>query len=208
MIENQKKSTNMFYLMEKTHNKTLLKYLCRHYGTRESCFKYCGSGTYWKRHLKKHGKDLSTEILFKTNKIEKLKQKGLYYSNLYNIVKSDVWANLVPEAGEGTGWWSGKKGKNNPNYRKVRSKETRQKISQTRIKLGVAKGKNNPNFGRGLKGHLNPLYGRPLSEETKRKISIANKGKLGLKGSKNPSWNGGTSYAYRKRSGLLKFIHN
>jgi hypothetical protein len=49
------------YLYVKTHNVTGLKYL----GKTESNdpHKYPGSGTYWKSHLTKHGKDYHTEII-------------------------------------------------------------------------------------------------------------------------------------------------
>jgi hypothetical protein len=64
------------------------------------------------------------------------------------------------------------KGKNNPNYGKSPSEETKRKLSEanknpseeTRAKMSAAqKGKNHPN------------YGKSLSEETKRKISEAKK---------------------------------
>lgn len=57
---------------------------------------------------------------------------------------------------------------------KSRSRETKLKISETRIKLGTAKGKNNPMYGR--TGKNNPNYGKPLSEEHKQKISESRKG--------------------------------
>lgn len=64
---------------------------------------YPGSGKVWKRHLKKHGfifKDIKTTILLKTNSREELKKIGMYYSELWNIVESKEWANLIPESGE------------------------------------------------------------------------------------------------------------
>jgi hypothetical protein len=80
-----------------------LKYLGK---TEQDPFEYVGSGKYWKRHLAKHkftSKDIKTTILFETIDKEELKNKGLYYSELYNIVDSEEWANLKLEIGDGGG---------------------------------------------------------------------------------------------------------
>lgn len=82
----------------KTHNKTGLKYLGKTVG---DPFSYKGSGKVWQRHLKKHGDDHSTEILLETEDPNELKNWGLYYSNLWNIVESKEFANLCPEMGTG-----------------------------------------------------------------------------------------------------------
>lgn len=86
------------YLYVKTHNITGLKYLGK---TMKDPFKYKGSGKHWLRHIKKHGNEVFTEIIFQTENEEELKEKGLYYSQLWNIVESDEWANLVTEMGQG-----------------------------------------------------------------------------------------------------------
>lgn len=88
----------MYHLYVKTHNKTGLKYLGQ---TTRDPFKYPGSGKRWVNHLMAHGNDVSTEILFETNCKEELKKKGIYYSNLWNVTKSDEWANLTIEEGTG-----------------------------------------------------------------------------------------------------------
>jgi hypothetical protein len=62
---------------------------------------YTGSGKYWVNHIKKHGYLVSTEILKECQTPEELKQWGLYYSQLWNIVESDEWANMRPECGDG-----------------------------------------------------------------------------------------------------------
>lgn len=83
--------------MIKSHNKTGLKYLCA--TSKEKYDLYGGSGVYWKRHLKKYGKDITTELLFETDSKDELREKGLYFSSLYDVVESDLWANLIPETG-------------------------------------------------------------------------------------------------------------
>jgi len=90
-------STNI-YLYLKTHNKTGLKYLGK---TIQDPYKYNGSGIHWTHHIKKYGYDITTEILFQTTDKHKLKESGLYYSNLWNIVESKDFANLTAEEGQG-----------------------------------------------------------------------------------------------------------
>lgn len=89
----------MIYLYLKTHNQTGLKYL----GKTESGdpYKYQGSGLHWKRHLKKHGDDVTTEILFQTEDREEFKRVAMEYSEKWNIVESTDFANLMPECGDG-----------------------------------------------------------------------------------------------------------
>lgn len=103
------------YLYVKTHNKTGLKYLGKTISN--DPYLYQGSGTVWKRHIKKHGYDVTTEILLETDNPEELKEAGIYYSNLWNIVESKDFANLIPETGNGGAMpWS---------------IESRQKVSKT-----------------------------------------------------------------------------
>lgn len=90
------------YLLLKTHNDTGLKYLCRHVSKYEkTCYNYKGSGVRWIKHLKKHGNNVSTEILAVCNTIEEARILGLHYSEKWNIVESNEFANLVPETGQG-----------------------------------------------------------------------------------------------------------
>ena len=86
------------YLYKKTHNKTGLQYLGK---TEKDPFTYCGSGTRWLTHLEKHGTDLHTEIIKECATKEEMTHWGSYYSELWNIVESDEWANLRPETGDG-----------------------------------------------------------------------------------------------------------
>lgn len=87
------------YLYKKTHNKTGLQYLGK--TTSSDPHKYRGSGHIWKLHIKKHGYDVTTEILKECNSTAETKFWGEYYSNLWNVVESDGWANLKPESGDG-----------------------------------------------------------------------------------------------------------
>ena len=71
-------------LMIKTHE-TGLRYLC--FTKKKNHNEYLGSGTYWKKHLKKHGENISTELIFETHDKEKFKKHALKISKKYNIVK-------------------------------------------------------------------------------------------------------------------------
>lgn len=87
------------YLYVKTHQVTGLKYLGQTTATNPHL--YTGSGLYWKRHLEKYGSNFDTEILKVCESEEELRENGVYYSNLWNVVESEDWANLKEEAGQG-----------------------------------------------------------------------------------------------------------
>jgi hypothetical protein len=101
------------YLYKKTHNQTGLKYLGK--TKKQDPHKYRGSGKYWQLHIKKHGYDVTTEILKECKLEEEIKYWGEYYSKLWNVVDDRSWANLKPESGDGfpegnTPWNKGKQG--------------------------------------------------------------------------------------------------
>ena len=87
------------YIYRKTHNTTGLKYIGKF--TPNKCwgdvYSYPGSGTYWKRHIKKHGNDVTTEILGVFNTEESASDFALNLSESLNIVLSSEYANLKPE---------------------------------------------------------------------------------------------------------------
>lgn len=109
----------MHYLMLKTHTVSGIKYLCK--TSKQDPYKYSGSGKIWKRHLKKYGYYFTTEILATCSTIEELKQLGLYYSKLWNIVENTEFANLVVESGDGGPTMQGKKMPEHHNINKSRS---------------------------------------------------------------------------------------
>lgn len=88
----------MYYLYVKTHRKTGLKYLGK---TKQDPYKYMGSGIYWTNHIKKHGYDIDTEILRECSSNDEIKEWGMYYSQLWNVVDNEEWANMRPEEGDG-----------------------------------------------------------------------------------------------------------
>lgn len=104
-----------YYVYLKTHNKTGLKYLGQ---TVQNPFQYKGSGTRWTHHLRKHGNDVSTKILAECSNKEELKELGIHYSKLWNIVESKEFANCTVEEGTGgrTVTSESRQGELNPRY--------------------------------------------------------------------------------------------
>jgi len=88
----------IYKLYVKTHTNTGMKYLGY---TKQDPYTYKGSGKYWNLHLEKHGNDVWTNVIFQTDLKNEIKQMGMYYSILWNVVESDEWANLKSEEGDG-----------------------------------------------------------------------------------------------------------
>lgn len=88
----------MIILYIKTHNITGLKYFGK---TTRNVYDYKGSGKYWLSHLKKHGNDVTTEIVaqFEDNDQSSCEEYALNFSIENNIVESKEWANLILEDG-------------------------------------------------------------------------------------------------------------
>ena len=91
----------MHYLMIKTHNVTGLKYLCYSKKKLEQLHSYTGSGKFWLEHIKEHGIDISTEIIFQTEDYQEFKKFATELSIQLNVVESNSWANLKLEEGDG-----------------------------------------------------------------------------------------------------------
>jgi hypothetical protein len=130
----------------KTHNKTGLNYLGK---TSRNPFEYKGSGIRWSRHIKEHGYDVNTKILLVTDSKEELKEIGIFFSKLFNIVESKDWANLTIEEGQGGNTWDkrgrfvseetrikqslSRKGKPKSNLTKLRMKKPKSAEHKMRI---------------------------------------------------------------------------
>ena len=179
------------YLYIKTHNVTGLKYLGQ--TSQQDPHKYPGSGTRWIHHLKKHGYNYTTEILKECSNKDELREWGIHYSNLWNIVEDQEWANLKSEEADGG----------------QHSKETKRKIgiaSTGRLQSAEARrknseknsGKNNHMFGKthtpearakisaAAKVRTSPSKGKIMSEEQKEKIRQSVKSRYELKKNLTP----------------------
>lgn len=74
------------YLYVKTHRVTGLKYLGK---TTRDPFSYAGSGKRWLNHLGAHDNDCDTQILLASSSKEDIRETGIFFSSLWNIVESD-----------------------------------------------------------------------------------------------------------------------
>jgi len=87
----------IIYLYVKQHASTGLKYFGK--TTRHNPYSYKGSGTYWRHHLKQHGRHVNTLEVWGFDDMDQCTAFALEYSRVNNIVASDDWANLVEETG-------------------------------------------------------------------------------------------------------------
>jgi hypothetical protein len=136
------------YLYIKQHSVTGLKYFGK---TTQNPYQYLGSGSYWKKHIKKHGKEFVKTIwvsdLYTDTSIVEI---ALHFSNENNIVESNDWANFILENGlDGGDTFSGK----------THTKESKAKMSA------------------GNKGKIPWSKGKLATKEHKFNMSIGMKGK-------------------------------
>ena len=158
------------YLMVKTHSTTGLKYLCKRVTTSDSkATSYLGSGTRWNNHLKVHGKHINTDILVKCelDKIEEFSKLCIEYSNKFNIVKSDDWANLIIETGKPGTKIDIYRGDKGTFYGKKHTEETK-------IKMSIANSGDNNVMRRrpDVLSKLKLTKNKPENKEKQRLISI------------------------------------
>jgi hypothetical protein len=157
----------MYTLYLKEHNVTGLKYLGY---TERNPHKYGGSGVYWRKHIKKHGNDVTTTVLFESEDLVAAKLRAKELSNEWDIVNNPFFANLKTEDVDGgipgveTRTKIGAKSKG-----RVFSDESKRKMSVSR-KKHIMTPEHKANIGKAAKG-------RVLSEESRRKISEAMKGR-------------------------------
>ena len=168
------------YLYIKKHNKTGLLYFGR--TTSDDPVSYKGSGNYWRRHLKKHGNDVTTLWYQLYTSKDLIQEEALAFSRSHNIVESKEWANLMPEDGI-NGSVSGRKTKpcsdetkrkiseahksrTTPRIRKPQTQETKEKIRAAIKNKGPRSEETKQKLSKAHKG-------RKLSEETKQKMSIS-----------------------------------
>jgi hypothetical protein len=163
-------------LYKKTHRKTGLKYLG--YTSRDP-FSYTGSGKYWCRHIKVHGHDIDTEILLQTDDKTKIKDLGLYYSNLWNIVESKEWANLKNENGTGGAMGPDSRKKVSKKMKgRPKSKEWRE--NHSKIMTGKRHSTESKiNHSNAMSGENNGMWGKTHTKEAKEKMSSAGKSNKG-----------------------------
>lgn len=148
----------------KQHSKTGLRYFGKT-GTKliES---YTGSGVYWKNHINKHGLDHVNTIWVSDwfTSEEEIKDFAIAFSELFDIVNSNEWANMKIENGL-DGGWDHLKGDNNP----MRNKEIVKRHVESR---SWYRGSNHSGFGKKKPGHSAYMksigWGKNKTDEHKR----------------------------------------
>jgi hypothetical protein len=152
------------YLYIKTHNTTGLKYFGK---TTGNPFEYRGSGKHWLSHIKKHGYDVSTEVLGYYTTPDECKHAALKFSQENHIVESKNWANMIDENGLDGGDTQRK------NYT-PHSIQTKRKISESnqghtpwnKGKIGATPGNRSPRTPEQKEKISRSLYGRSRSQES------------------------------------------
>lgn len=163
------------YLYIKRHRDTGLNYFGK--TTKLNVESYKGSGKRWLRHLKKHGSNVETIWISEPFLCqEELTDFSLLFSELFDIVNSPEWANLIPENGldgapkgvpKPDGFGLKFIGEKNAAYGKPstfagRRHTDAQKKLWSEMKRGIPQG--------------------PKSEETKIKLRVSKKNKENYKG--------------------------
>lgn len=164
------------HLYIKTHNITGLKYFGK---TVKDPFKYNGSGKYWTRHIKIYGNNISTQIVasFEEDQREEMTEFALFFSDFFDIVNSNEWANLKPENGlDGGRLGVDLSGKNNPMYGKNHSEETKAKIKEKRALQIISHSEETKAKMRKPKSNTEN-YKKPKSKEHKLNLSKSRKEK-------------------------------
>ena len=161
-----------------THNITGLKYFGktnRYLNELELQEKYHGSGTYWREHLKEHGDDVTMEI-YGIYSLDEVEREALKFSFLNDIVKSNLWANMIVENGLDGGSIKGSK-RNEETKLKMRKPKTEEHKNNMRKPKSE---EHSSNISKGRKG-----IPSNFTQETLDKQNRNRKGMLGLTHSKD-----------------------
>jgi len=154
----------------KRHGVTGLKYFGK--SSRQDVLEYEGSGKYWQRHIRKHGKEhIQTLWVSEWFYDEKeLRDFALMVSEVYEVRVSDRWANLIDEDGLRGSFAAMSRDPafiertrqrmriNNP----MANPATAKKVSATMTgrKLGPHTPEHNQKLREGKLGEKNPNYGK------------------------------------------------
>ena len=178
-IENLIKNKEIFGFIYITQNLINNKFYIGQRKIYEKWKTYLGSGTFIKKAISKHGKEnFKRYIIYYAKDQETLNEYELFYTKVFNVVKSKQWYNVCYGGGGTSGYHhteehksklsKSKIGKLNPNYNRIYTDEERRLLSEK------FSGVNNPMYGK--RGTKSPNYGRNHSEETKIKMSNSAKG--------------------------------
>ena len=162
--------SKLTHLYIKTHNETGLKYFGKTIKSDPS--NYTGSGIYWLQHLKKHGNNVTTEVIGSFEDLSKCSEKAISFSIENNIVQSKEWANLVIEDGIG---------QSPINTRWVTDGSNEIRILKTdTLPLGWREGRKDSitwlfKYNNPMQGKKSPNRGKKLTEDQKLLIGLLTK---------------------------------
>lgn len=175
-------SAMIIYLYVKQHNITGLKYFGK---TKRNPHTYNGSGKYWKRHLSKHGVDITTLSVYAFDNINECEEFALKFSRDNNIVESHAWANLKTENGKDGGDNSmfidynkicmatkGKTYEEIHGIERARVLREQRSLSNTRTKRGVAMSEEQKQKRRHPYGSRSEEFKKKMSEVAKNRPKI------------------------------------
>lgn len=170
---------NKIYLYVKQHKTTGLKYFGQTH-TKDP-YTYKGSGTYWKRHLNKHGFEIDTINVWEFNSQDDATAFAINFSIENKIVESKDWANLdIENAKQGA-----QPGNKNATAGKGKLKSAEHKNKLSKSKLGKERKDLIGNtYATALKGrkkttaHQDAINSSLNSKECKQKIKTTWENKL------------------------------
>jgi hypothetical protein len=170
----------MIHLLILTHNVTGMKYLCKREGDWTN---YCGSGPTWKLHLKRHGKDISRELVKSFDNKDEFREYSTELSIKLDVVNSNEWANKKLEEGDGGNTVGGLRCYNNDMVNAFYTEGSQPE--------GWVKGRwDTHNFSsekQSNKSKKSTWRGSELNREQMRQLGLKNKGRPGFKGDLNPA---------------------
>ena len=183
-------------LYVKTHNVTGLKYLGQ--TSKSDPHKYTGSGKYWLKHLKKHGKNWTTEILCEAKNKQTVNEMGIYYSKLWNVVESNEWANLKPESGDGaaSGIYNPMR---NPTVFKKQQAIIKSSAVKEKHRLATVEAMNRPEVKEKLRLARNTNEYKDFLKTTLNRPEL-----LANRGGKNNSHYDHTMYKFKHTTGVVE----
>lgn len=159
------------YLYLKTHKKSGLKYFGK---TIRDPFRYKGSGKRWLNHLKVHGNDVNTEILFESSDIDECTKFAINYSLKNNIVNNPLYANLIEET------LTGGDTSHTINFQKSRSvmsHKAKKRATSEKMSIVASFNKGVPKSEKHKVNISKSLIGREVPDSVGKKISESKKGR-------------------------------
>jgi hypothetical protein len=164
------------YLYVKKHSVTGMLYFGK--TSKKDPYIYNGSGKYWKNHLQKHGLD-NVETLWVSEPFtdtERLVEFATLFSEHFDIVNSNKWANLIVENGI-DGWTLGVKRPDST--KKKMSEAVRPPVSEeARKNMSSAQVGHNRKHTIETKKKMSEAVRPPVSEEARKNMSISRTGKI------------------------------